>query len=143
MLGGIGISNAIGLQRCKQFGMLFTYSLLGGWYCTTHSSSFQNISFMRHISSHVGIDPLRGLTDTCSQPSPHDHMIEALVNPVLFLRGSRIKPYPPSMPVCFMLKYLLFSTGFIRFPSPTHNPSAFYSLSALTEYISLIGSFHQ
>ncbi len=113
MLGGIGMVSFVGFQRCRQFGILLTYSLFGGWYCITQSSSFQNMSLIKHMSSHVGIVPLSGQTDTCSQSMPHDHIIVALVKPVLLPLGSRIIPAPPSNAVCFMLKCLLSLTGLI------------------------------
>lgn len=65
--GGIGISRLMGFQRCRQYRLLFTYCEWGGCSCITHSSSSQNRSLTKHISSQFG--QRRGVeTETCSQP---------------------------------------------------------------------------
>ena len=72
-LGGLGISWVVGRHRCRQYGWMFTYSLRGGWNCTTVSSSSKNMCLISHISAQVGgVARLRfqGDTLTCSHPPP-------------------------------------------------------------------------
>ncbi len=65
--GGLGMFSRMGFQRCRQYLLLFTYCEYGGCSCITHSSSSQNRSLTKHISSQFG--QRRGVeTETCSHP---------------------------------------------------------------------------
>jgi len=54
VVGGVGCLNPILRHRWSVFSFWFTYSDFGGWNWITQSSSSQNISLIRHISSQVG-----------------------------------------------------------------------------------------
>lgn len=75
---------------------MLTYSLRGGWNCTTHSSSPQKISLTLHISSQVG-HLWSKLTLTCSQPPLQEAMMAICSFRYLFSAKKQAMPSNPCL----------------------------------------------
>lgn len=104
--GGNGMSMLvklyIGRHKCRQWGCIFTYWLLGGCNCITVTSGSQKKSFTKHISRQLGHLFFKD-TEQCSHPMP----LEAIT--VKSRPSNGIIYIPPSSPyitLCFSGKFI-------------------------------------